>query len=101
MRGHPTMHPTTTGTVAVKAIGLQHSLAKSSQKMNTSLLPHITPTCGHIVVTEYHIYDAGDDCIIVSGTFPEMEQVLDTMAGNLFIFNTQEIEQIRAHKNQK
>jgi hypothetical protein len=30
-----------------------------------------------------------------------MEEVLDTMAGNLFIFTTQEIEQIRAHKNQK
>jgi len=101
MRGHPTTHLTTTGTVAVKAIGLQHFTTRSSQKINTTLLPNITPICGHIVVTEYHIYDVGDDCIIVSGTLPEMEEVLDTMAGNLFIFSTQEIEQIRTHKNQK
>lgn len=55
-------------------------------------------TFGHIAVTEYHIYDVGDDCIIVSGTLPEMEEVLDTMAGNLCIFTTEEIEQFRAYK---
>lgn len=63
-----------------------------------TLVQHIMQTFGHIAVTEYHIYDVRDDCIIVSGTLPEMEEVLDTMAGNLFIFTTEEIEQFRAHK---
>lgn len=63
-----------------------------------TLVQHTMQTFGHIAVTEYHIYDVGDDCIIVSGTLPEMEEVLDTMAGNLCIFTTEEIEQFRAHK---
>lgn len=63
-----------------------------------TLVQHTMQTFGHIAVTEYHIYDVGDDCIIVSGTLPEMEEVLDTMAGNLCIFTTEEIEQFRAYK---
>lgn len=66
-----------------------------------TLVQHTMQTFGHIAVTEYHIYDARDDCIIVSGTSSEMEELLDTMAGNLFIFTTEEIEQFRTYKETK
>ena len=47
---------------------------------------------------EYHIYDMGDDCIIASGSLPRMEAALDTMAGNLLICTTKEIETFRQKK---
>jgi hypothetical protein len=52
---------------------------------------------GHIVETEvFCVYDMSDDVIIVQGTFIEMEDLLDTMAGNLIIAP---IENIEKYKN--
>lgn len=47
------------------------------------------------------IYDIGDDAIIVEGTFIEMEDLIDTMAGNLFVFTLDEVAQIRADKTKE
>jgi hypothetical protein len=51
------------------------------------------------VATEnFCIYDAGDDAIIVEGSFIEMEDLLDTMAGNLIITTPELVEQYRQNK---
>lgn len=44
---------------------------------------------------EYCIYDIGDDAIIVQGTFIEMEDLLDTMAGNVIVTTLELVEQYR------
>lgn len=52
---------------------------------------------GHIVATEltWCIYDVGDDAIIVEGSFIEMEDLIDTMAGNLIIIPVKDLETFR------
>lgn len=52
---------------------------------------------GATVATEltWCIYDAGDDCIIVEGSYIEMNDLIDTMAGNLHILTLEDVETIR------
>lgn len=47
------------------------------------------------------IYDAGDDCIIVEGTFIEMEDLIETMAGNLLVITLDELAEIRQNKTKE
>ncbi len=63
--------------------------------MNEELVS--TPIFGHTVATEptWCIYDIGDDAVIVEGTFIEMEDLIDTMAGNLIIIPVEDLATLR------
>ena len=57
-----------------------------------------TANSGHIVATDnptWCIYDVGDDAIIVEGSLIEMEDLIDTMAGNLIIIPVKDLETFR------
>jgi hypothetical protein len=44
---------------------------------------------------EWCIYDAGDDCIIVRGSYIDMEDLIETMAGNLMVITMSDVTEIR------
>lgn len=52
----------------------------------------------NMATDNFCIYDAADDVIIVEGSFIQMEDLIDTMAGNLIITTSELVEQYRQNK---
>jgi len=48
---------------------------------------------------EWCIYDAGDDCIIVRGSYIDMDDLIEKMAGNLMVITISDVNKIRSKLN--
>lgn len=67
-------------------------MSMNEELVSTLIFGRTVETDSNIV---WCIYDVGDDAIIVEGTFIEMEDLIDTMAGNLIIIPVKDLETFR------